>query len=769
MATLSRQRSAALVGTLLLAMLAQTSPASVPGNAHTISFLAEPSRAFSTFGATQQQQGPMEVSAPMTLDKGTTTIPKNVSVVLRGEGRLSVPAASTLVIAGSLSAPRRQIFDGPGAVMFAAGAPVSHVYPEWWGASGDGATDNAPAFEKMLSSLSAPGVGFTPGARIECARGNYYFSRQLVLTRPIILSGVGMDFAYGVGTSFTFAAGSGGIRVASFGLIAGYSTGADGRVFTPDDTWQGSADGSTVENLALHSSGTPSTATVNTTAGSADITATTAAFTRSDVGRVLTIPVAGPALAADATKYSDLNSVIVEFVSPTRVRTLFPAARTLAGTGAKWGGAGITLHTRARIQNVHVESFTSDGVHWEADTNGNPYYSNASHAALSKIRVQNCYGHGVFIRGGDTNISTTEGLDLSNNQGWAVWDNSFLGNVHTGAHAAENGLFKVSTTKGSPLVTSTYPGNGAFTRADVGQTIRIDGGAGTHLIASYVSPTQVTLATPVAATATNVYGRINGRGGAFRTDITGHFSATLFNGCYSEGGQDASVITSPAIAIGGQHGSGFDAASTGLVIVPNNREDLLRRSGGAMTGQVNFPVRTASATDGLNPATDYHVLLNCTFNYFFSLPSADATTKGRVYVLKRLTAVNGASVIIDPAGTDTIELADGTYAALRNLTRGGETLVLTSDGAGKWLVFSNGSSGGTAAGQVSHGACALSSGVCDVSAATVTAVSRIFLTAQDNKSVGALRVSARRPGVGFTVTSSSPSDAGLVAWQLVEP
>lgn len=52
---------------------------------------------------------------------------------------------------------------------------------------------------------------------------------------------------------------------------------------------------------------------------------------------------------------------------------------------------------------------------------------------------------------------------------------------------------------------------------------------------------------------------------------------------------------------------------------------------------------------------------------------------------------------------------------------------------------------------------------------TVTANSRIFLTAQDNNSTGALRVSARVVGTSFTVTSSNAADSGLVAYEIFEP
>ena len=63
-----------------------------------------------------------------------------------------------------------------------------------------------------------------------------------------------------------------------------------------------------------------------------------------------------------------------------------------------------------------------------------------------------------------------------------------------------------------------------------------------------------------------------------------------------------------------------------------------------------------------------------------------------------------------------------------------------------------------------QGTVTLSAGTASVTTAAVTAASHIQLTAQDNNSTGALRVSARTAGTGFTVTSSNNTDDGVIAW-----
>lgn len=68
------------------------------------------------------------------------------------------------------------------------------------------------------------------------------------------------------------------------------------------------------------------------------------------------------------------------------------------------------------------------------------------------------------------------------------------------------------------------------------------------------------------------------------------------------------------------------------------------------------------------------------------------------------------------------------------------------------------------------GVATLVGGTVVVNNTSVTANTRIFLTAQTSgAAAGALRVSARTAGTSFTVTSSSGTDTSQVAYLLVEP
>lgn len=69
-----------------------------------------------------------------------------------------------------------------------------------------------------------------------------------------------------------------------------------------------------------------------------------------------------------------------------------------------------------------------------------------------------------------------------------------------------------------------------------------------------------------------------------------------------------------------------------------------------------------------------------------------------------------------------------------------------------------------------QGVVTLSAGSAVVLNTSVTAVSRIQLTSQaDGGTPGWLRVSARTPGTSFTITSSSNTDASVVAFEIFEP
>jgi hypothetical protein len=105
--------------------------------------------------------------------------------------------------------------------------------------------------------------------------------------------------------------------------------------------------------------------------------------------------------------------------------------------------------------------------------------------------------------------------------------------------------------------------------------------------------------------------------------------------------------------------------------------------------------------------------------------------------------------------------------------------IASNSGSGVWAHTGNFSASGAINSSVGfttkeaangkQGVVTLVAGTATVSNHAITAVSRIFLTAQDGNTTGALRVSARTAGTSFVITSSNTADTGVVAYEIFEP
>jgi hypothetical protein len=72
-------------------------------------------------------------------------------------GKFSITPGATLTLTGALEARPVQLFAGGGAVSFTGNASIPEVYPQWWGAKGDGVVDDAPAFREAVAAITTTG------------------------------------------------------------------------------------------------------------------------------------------------------------------------------------------------------------------------------------------------------------------------------------------------------------------------------------------------------------------------------------------------------------------------------------------------------------------------------------------------------------------------------------------------------------------------------------------------------------------------------------
>lgn len=114
------------------------------------------------------------------------TVPSNVVLKFIDGGVLSIDSEVTLTINGPVDAPLRQIFSRTGKVVFGRNSPEK-IYPQWWGAKGDGKTDDTSAIQKAIDSI--PG-GDGGGGLVFFPPGIYNVSSPIKLKQGLSLVGV---------------------------------------------------------------------------------------------------------------------------------------------------------------------------------------------------------------------------------------------------------------------------------------------------------------------------------------------------------------------------------------------------------------------------------------------------------------------------------------------------------------------------------------------------------------------------------------------------
>ena len=113
------------------------------------------------------------------------TVPSTLTLVLWGQGAFSVSTTKTLTINGNFIADKRTVFAGAGVVSFATNKVMHEFYPEWWGAVGDGSTNDGGAFALMFTAIPE-------GAKVQLSTAVYALSTAQTITKMIIMEGTNM-------------------------------------------------------------------------------------------------------------------------------------------------------------------------------------------------------------------------------------------------------------------------------------------------------------------------------------------------------------------------------------------------------------------------------------------------------------------------------------------------------------------------------------------------------------------------------------------------
>lgn len=100
------------------------------------------------------------------------TVPANVTLLFNTGAVLSVSSGQTLTIQGPIIAPDVQIFSGAGLVKFSSNNSISTICARWWGATGDGTTDDTAtlqaAFVASTTAANRPGFRIPAGVYRVC-------------------------------------------------------------------------------------------------------------------------------------------------------------------------------------------------------------------------------------------------------------------------------------------------------------------------------------------------------------------------------------------------------------------------------------------------------------------------------------------------------------------------------------------------------------------------------------------------------------------------
>lgn len=116
--------------------------------------------------------------------------------------------------------------------------------------------------------------------------------------------------------------------------------------------------------------------------------------------------------------------------------------------------SGIWMRGRAFVYRCSFNEFAGHGIAIMAGSDNNPYQGNANGFIVRHCFCDDNRGDGVNIRGTDANAGWCEMMNVTRNDGWGVYEGSFINNFHAGHHSESNALGAYKSTNGSVMIAS---------------------------------------------------------------------------------------------------------------------------------------------------------------------------------------------------------------------------------------------------------------------------------------------------------------------------
>jgi hypothetical protein len=214
---------------------------------------------------------------------------------------------------------------------------------------------------------------------------------------------------------------------------------------------------------------------------------------------------------------------------------------------------GIWVRQRTYIDEFSVYNFPGNGLHVQAAVPGvGILRGNDNLCHFSRGRLIHNGGSGIYADGPDANVCSFTAMESENNGAYGYWESSFLANTYINCHADANGR------QGSGTTTNPNVGDSLWyydTDCTPGYYGILEGKETLAVTTPPSDPSVWYNVIPVTygpGVLPSQYYWASGvqilKGGSFRSDGS---AASLFLGCYAEGGQAGAYIINGSVMLGG--------------------------------------------------------------------------------------------------------------------------------------------------------------------------------------------------------------------------